>query len=238
MPGIDIVVRIDVRDGKAVFIVKWEDYISEIELIEKQNNAEYDLYTVIANVLRERKSFKNISLRCVGNRRRTKSTKEKVFWALRGFSDFVILDKDYVPVENDTDKKLVYGTVEAKAVGLPILESKDDQLQLIGHLLWFGKVIYTNGLEWRFYENTWVVDEEEITSIQELSYNEYAKRPKNVEEDKEINAYLDRFKIADLKCKPFILYKEHNGQKVWDIKEWKRLIKYLNKYDLVSSVKQ
>lgn len=26
--------------------MKWEEYISEIELIEKQNNDEYDLYTV------------------------------------------------------------------------------------------------------------------------------------------------------------------------------------------------
>ena len=30
--------------------MKWEEYISEIELIEKQNNDEYDLYTVVANV--------------------------------------------------------------------------------------------------------------------------------------------------------------------------------------------
>jgi len=236
--GIDILTRIDIKNRKVLFIVKWEDYISEIELIKKQNNVEYDLYTVIANVLRERKTFKNTSLRFVGERKRTASAKEKVFWALRGFPDFVILGKDYEPAENDTDRKLVYGAVEAKAVGRPILESKNDQLQFIGHLLWFGKVIYTNGLDWYFYENTWVVDEEEITRMQEISYNKYAKKPKNVEEDKEINAYLNRFKIADLKCKPFILYKEHNGQKIWDIKEWEKLIKYLDKYDLVSSVKQ
>ncbi len=51
--------------------MKWEEYISEIELIEKQNNTEHDLYNIIANVLRERLAFKKVSLRDVGDRQRT-----------------------------------------------------------------------------------------------------------------------------------------------------------------------
>lgn len=61
--------------------MKWEEYISEIELIEKQNNTEHDLYNIIANILRERLAFKKVSLRDVGDRQRT--MEEKAFWGLR-----------------------------------------------------------------------------------------------------------------------------------------------------------
>lgn len=212
--------------------MKWEEYISEIELIEKQNNDEYDLYTVVANVLKERKPFKTISLRCVGHRRRTQEAKEKVLWALKGFSDFVILDKQYEPVEKSTDKSMIYGTLEAKAVGLPILESNDDRLQFVGHLLWFDKVIYTNGFEWRFYRNVWKVSTDEVNEKQAISYDKYCKKPKNVEEDREINEYLGKFDISKLPCDSFILCKNANGRREWDNKEWKKLIKYLNSYTI------
>ena len=211
--------------------MKWEEYISEIELIEKQNNDEYDLYTVVANVLKERKPFKTISLRCVGHRRRTQEAKEKVLWALRGFSDFVILDKQYKPVEKSIDKSMIYGTVEAKAVGLPILESNVDRLQLVGHLLWFDRVIYTNGFEWRFYRNMWIVSDDEVNKKQDISYQKYCKNPQNTEEDREINEYLGKFDVSKLHYDSFTLCKKVDGRREWDNKEWKKLIKYLNKYN-------
>lgn len=155
-------------------------YVETFVLISKE---------VRANVLKERKPFKTISLRCVGHRRRTKEAKEKVLWALRGFSDFVILDKQYEPVEQSTDKSMVYGAVEAKAVGLPILESNDDILQFVGHLLWF---------------------------------------------DREINEYLGKFNILELPCDSFILCKNSNDRREWDNREWKKLIKYLNNFGIVS----
>lgn len=159
--------------SKEVRVMKWEEYISEIELIEKQNNDEYDLYTVVANVLKERESFKTISLRCVGHRRRTRKAKEKVLWALRGFSDFVILDKQYEPVEKSTD---------------------------------------------------------EVNEKQAISYDKYCKKPKNVEEDREINEYLGKFDISELPCDSFILCKNANGRREWDNRVWNKLIKYLDSY--------
>ena len=48
-----------------------ERYKTEIELIEKQNHVEHDLYNIIAEVMRERQSFFNVSLRDVSNRQRT-----------------------------------------------------------------------------------------------------------------------------------------------------------------------
>lgn len=210
--------------------MKWEEYISEIELIEKQNNDEYDLYIVVANVIKERKSFKDISLRFVGKRRRTQGEKEKVLWGLRGFPDFVIFDKQYEPIEKSIDKSLIYGIIEAKVVGQPILESNDDKLQFVGHLLWFDKVIYTNGFEWRFYRNTWKVIEEEINEKQTLSYEKYCKEPHNIAEEKVINEYLKEFNISELQFESFVLCKKVNGVRKWDNKEWKRLKKYLNRY--------
>ena len=214
--------------------MKLEEYKCEIELIEKQNNVEYDLYTVVASVLKERKPFKTISLRFVGHCRRTQKAKKKVFWALRGFPDFVVLDKQYKPVEKSIDKSMIYGTVEVKGVGLPILESNDDRLQLVGHLLWFDKVIYTNGYEWRFYRNIWTANDDEVNKKQDISYKKYCKTPKNIEEEKMINEYLGKFDISELHYDSFILCKKVNDKRKWDNKEWDKLIKYLDKYNFVN----
>lgn len=57
---------------KGEYSMTFNDYIREIELIEKQNCVEHDLYSIIANVIRGRKNIKNLSLRVVSNRNRTK----------------------------------------------------------------------------------------------------------------------------------------------------------------------
>ena len=110
-----------------------ERYKTEIELIEKQNNVEHDLYNIIAEVIRERQSFFNVSLRDVTNRQRTKEAKEKVLWGLKGFPEFVIFDKRYEPEQN-VDRKYLYGAIEAKFVDKPLFNENDDLKQLWGHL--------------------------------------------------------------------------------------------------------
>ena len=104
-------------------------------------------------------------------------------------------------------------------------------MQFVGHLLWFDKVIYTNGFEWRFYRNTWKVSEEEINEKQNLSYEKYCKEPPNIAEEKVINEYLKDFNISELQFESFVLYKKVNGVRKWDNKEWKRLKEYLNRYN-------
>lgn len=61
--------------------MEFKDYIREIELIQKQNYVEQDLYSVIATVMRERENIKKLSLRDISNRRRTgtNNEKEKIF---------------------------------------------------------------------------------------------------------------------------------------------------------------
>lgn len=110
--------------------MKWEKYKSEVELIEKQNDVEHDLYNIIANVIRDRYAFADISLRDIGNRRRSKNRKEKVFWGLKGFPDFVIHDTKYQPVKDNVDRKYLYGVIEAKFVDKPLYIKCGDKRQL------------------------------------------------------------------------------------------------------------
>ncbi|MGN0307637.1 MAG: hypothetical protein ACI4DN_05415 [Lachnospiraceae bacterium] len=221
--------------------MKWEKYTTEVELIEKQNDVEHDLYNIIANVIRDRNAFSDISLRDIGNRIRTKNKKEKVFWGLKGFPDFVMLNKEYQPVENSVDRKYIYGVIEAKFVDKPLYTSIDDKRQLWGHLLWFRKVIYTNGIEWRFYS----VEEDDVQKIlkkitskslnelQDDSYNKLAKKGIVYQEIDEIlysvcnNYSVDKF----TECDPFVLRTiSADGKRMWNETEWKRLIKYLDEY--------
>lgn len=201
--------------------MKWEEYISEIELIEKQNNTEHDLYNIIANVLRERLAFKKVSIRDVGDRKRTVEEKEKAFWGLRGFPDFVILSRDYVPIAKSIERKLIYGVVEAKYVDKPLLEDWRDRLQFVGHLLWFEKVIYTNGIEWRFYNNPWGCDP---IKIQNESYKEFSK---NKEKTNQVDKFLGQYSTTELKYDSFLLrVKNEDGTMLWKYKEWNRLINF------------
>lgn len=43
------------------------------------------------------------------------------------------------------------GAIEAKYIGCTLKDIKDI-MQLKGHVLWFNKVLYTNGLDWQYYE--------------------------------------------------------------------------------------
>ncbi|MEE1218573.1 MAG: hypothetical protein U0L20_01460 [Ruminococcus sp.] len=219
----------------------FEKYKTELELIHKQNDVEHDLYNIIANVVRERKAFNNISLRDIGNRRRTKSGKEKVFWGLRGFPDFVILDEKYEPIEQSVDRQYVYGVIEAKFAYKPLFDNYEDKRQLLGHLLWFKKVIYTNGIEWRFYS----VDENKVNSmleqatskkLEELQNNSYTNLAKKEIVYNEIDCILDTIckkNIIDelMICEPIVLRtKNDSGEIIWNKVKWDELINFLDKY--------
>lgn len=115
-------------------------YKDEIELIRAQNLVECDLYSIIACIIRERKQGNEISLRDVSVRRQTDFSKP--FRGKSGFPDFVIRTRDK---SNDAD---ILGAVEVKYVD----EDLENHLeQLIDHLNFYKRVIYTNGLKWRYY---------------------------------------------------------------------------------------
>ena len=123
----------------------FDTYKEEIELIDTQNRVELDLYSIIAYIIRMAKSSKHISLRDVSGRRETDFS--KAFMGESGFPDFVIRSRE----KNNTAK--VLGAIEIKYIS-ENLDSQDHLDQLSGHISSYKKVIYTNGLEWRFYNNS------------------------------------------------------------------------------------
>lgn len=137
-------------------------YKDEIELSLIQNSiVECELYSIVANVLRDCEQGSAISLRDVTARRTTdKSIQLK---GDGGFPDFVILER----TKSGTAKKL--GCIEIKR---PF--AKFDPEQLKGHINSFPRVLITNGLLWRLYKP--YKPEKEIEIEWEISLGEIDER--------------------------------------------------------------
>ncbi|OCQ83387.1 Uncharacterised protein [Streptococcus pneumoniae] len=151
-----------------------EDYTEEIGLIKKQNYVEAELYPIVANIIKP--TLKDsLSKRYVFGRQRRGLG--QIYYGLSNFPDIVILDKTY---ENKSRKsikieewKKLRGCVEVKNLNYSLITEEKikstisnsfehitgEMEQLIGDLLWYKKVIYTNGIEWRFLS---LDDKEEI----------------------------------------------------------------------------
>ena len=145
-----------------------EYYSEEIRLIEKQNDVEAELYPLVAGIIQP--TLKNLSKRYVFGRQR--SSMGQIYYGLSNFPDIVILDKSY---ENKSRKSIkiedwrqLRGCVEVKNLKHGLMTEEEirttlsnkpmhitrEMGQLIGDLLWYKKVIYTNGLQWRFLSIT------------------------------------------------------------------------------------
>lgn len=128
----------------------FKDYREEIELSCVQNHGiELELYSIIASIIRE--YCVDISLRDVSARKRIKNDSLSLEGEA-GFPDFVVLNRS-------KENPVRLGCIEAKNT----YEIYDDHnSQISKHLSSFRKVLYTNGLEWRFLDqedesNNWQV---------------------------------------------------------------------------------
>jgi len=138
---------------------EFDRYKYEIELNIKQNNSiEVDLYQPIGQVLKNRKNYFNrLSIRDVSSRRRTLKGNAGYdsFFGAGGFPDFLVLKPDFLLPETNKDseyiEKNILGAVEIKFINKFEKEKKIDS-QIRGHIKSFHKVIYTDGLVWRFYD--------------------------------------------------------------------------------------
>ena len=120
----------------------YSDYKDEIELALLQNSAvECELYSIISSILRESESGRIISLRDVSARRTPENSKNLKGEA--GFPDFVVLERD------KRKNVKMFGCVEVKRLGI----SLEITNQIEGHINSYGKVLYTNGLEWNFFDS-------------------------------------------------------------------------------------
>lgn len=143
----------------------FETYKKEIELIEKQNPVEHELYSIIACIIRERDNSSNISLREVSNTQLSEKTHSYNLSSDGGFPDFVILTTNYD--SKNPMKEDILGAIEAKLMSKDTLNwssmKECNKKQLKAHIKYFKKVIYTNGLEWKFYKRNPKTDEPEPT---------------------------------------------------------------------------
>lgn len=134
--------------------MQFERYKEELALIVRQNPYEQELYSVLMYVLRSCMMQSGISYRDVSADRKAKRIHTGNLMSDNRFPDFVILDKKYSVLKeadgNNPYQSGIYGAVEIKWLGKS-LDSPKYIEHLRGYLAYFKKVIYTNGLEWRFY---------------------------------------------------------------------------------------
>lgn len=126
----------------------YNDFRRELNLIAKQNPRECELYSIIAQIIREQVE-EYISLRDVSVARKDGRVNAGLLRSTGGFPDFVVLTMEYnfeAPDVND-----ILGAVEAKSLITKSEEMGKPPEQVKRHINKFEKVIYTNGLEWQFY---------------------------------------------------------------------------------------
>lgn len=161
-----------------------EEYFEEVQLIKEQNNVEFEIYPMAVDIIQP--TIKNWSKRYVFARRR--SACGQIYYGISSFPDVVILDKSFKNIPNkkitDLDWKKLKGCLEVKKLEDKlitkeeiegVLKQKSQPLnpnmgQLLGEILWYKKVIYTNGIEWRFLyieEYTKELQENVINTVNE-----------------------------------------------------------------------
>lgn len=141
-----------------------QEYIEEVNLIKEQNDTEFEIYPMAVEIIQP--TIKNLSKRYVFARRKT--DKGQIYYGISSFPDVAILDKKFKNISNKTINEDVWhqlkGCLEVKALETElitrfqieeVISKKPDKLgqkigQLIGEILWYKKVIYTNGIEWRY----------------------------------------------------------------------------------------
>lgn len=216
--------------------VELKEYMREIKLMKKQNFTEYDMYSVIASLMREGANIKKLSLRDV-SKRWGRTNRGRIFYGLSGVPDFAILDVDFENSENwidDIDN--VYGCVEIKGINNKLLSIQKiitkikngkgitvDDGQLLGEILWYKKVLYTNGLAWKYLE--WNEDKDSWESIKALVQNRINKENK---EEEPSEWYLsDKIDLDNIKIKETSLITLSEEDTTED--DWKRFIEELQK---------
>ncbi len=119
----------------------YNDYKDELELALVQNcGVECELYSIIVSVLRESDCGRCVSIRDVSTRRTTNNS--SYLKGESGFPDFVVLKREKIR------KAKILGCIEIKRPDVK-LEQTD---QINGHIISYKKMIYTNGLVWKFFE--------------------------------------------------------------------------------------
>ena len=215
-------------------------YIDEINLIKNQNNTERDLYYLVKQTLEP--YCGGLSLRIVAERR--KSELGQIFYGISSVPDIAILDRDFVNNQHykitGKNRDKLKGCIEVKNLGekLYTLEELQKEFknknvgtaagQLAGEILWYKKLLYTNGKEWKLFTfiNSGEKDNE-IIGIVTKRIEEEKKGKFNWTKDTGIKKTAK--KILNENIEEKIITK--NCTKYWDefIAEIKKILPLLNR---------
>ena len=174
------------------------DFKREIELIIKQNPSEFELYSIVASVIRERENTKKLSIRDVSklnqepNHQNQKDRMYSFGEDKYGSLDFLVMGKEYRYSERNISS--ILGSVEIKALYCDLDEEITKKIQFVEALKAFGKLLYTNGLEWRFYKYDPVKHQEELVWSEILgTYHFSGQKDKISDSDKVDWANIDKW---------------------------------------------
>lgn len=174
-----------------------EEYDEEITLIKVQNPVEAELYPIVVDIIQPTITH-DLSRRYIFGRQR--SSKGQIYYGLSNFPDIAILSKTFKNNTNNIIKKedweQLRGCIEVKRLEDKLITEKEikkvinnkperlDTLmgQLLGDLLWYKKIIYTNGKEWRY-----LYIEEYSTKLKDAVINTVNERIKNEKQKKDFN---------------------------------------------------
>ena len=126
------------------------DYKREMDKVIKQAPLEVGIQTLVYNLLNDIIINKNLSLLIVST-----ATQTDNFKGLGGVPDLVVASKNYDYYDDEVKKgnnKGLYGCVEVKATYNDLNSKLEYFKQISGDILTYKKVLYTNGIVWRYYE--------------------------------------------------------------------------------------
>ncbi len=231
--------------------ISLEDYIKELDLMDKQYGQEEELYPLINMILRANCNLDGLSLRDVHNIVRAETDeitlkKRSLLFGFGAFTDLAILDCNYNPSnDNELDQnENMLGCVEIKKYFVKMFDFNKDQYnfgelidegdecrQIICELLWFGKTIFTNGLLWYYLE----LDYEKGDIYNSDNCKQYIGLTKNrmiemgiYDENKKVGKIVLEKIFDDVKDKTFKvkqignIIKEKKRSK-YNIEQWNRL---------------
>lgn len=166
----------------------YDEFKREIGFIIKQNPSENELYSIVPAIIRERENAKTFFVRDVSNlnqtpnRQNQKDRMYKISEDKYGAIDFLVMKPDYEYSKRNVTS--ILGAIEIKALFSKLDSERNKKVQFVKGLKTFGKLLYTNGIEWRFYK--YDKDSNSITLVWKEVLGEYCwDGNKNIISDKD-----------------------------------------------------
>lgn len=212
------------NEQKSIVNITANKYFAELNLMEQQYGQEEDLYPWIYMILQmaecekrnntenDKKEYKGVSIRDLHEF----GWRNRLFYGLAGAPDFAILNKKCKFNSYNNEEILehicdLYGCVEIKNVDKSLLEASEieDRIeeiaykkikasahdyQIIGQLLCYGTVVYTNGLKWQLIR--WENRNDHLKEIEEILKNFDKGKDKWLSIEKISDFLKDKYKVV------------------------------------------